>query len=180
TSCLETSASSVPMKPTGRGSRRYRLAAVLLVLLLRPAPAAADLRIGYIDSARIFQEYTVAREAQSRFDRQVQDWRDEAAEKEKSVTQLRGELRDQGPILSALKRQEKEEALQRAESDYNRFVQDVWGPQGRATQENERSTSEVVGQIRTVVEKIATDRNLNLVLDAANGFIVYADKSMDM
>jgi outer membrane protein len=149
-------------------------------LLLIPALAAADVHIGYIDSARIFQEYKVAQEAQARFDRQVQDWRDEAAEKEKLVTQLRSEVRDQAPILSGLKRQEKEESLQRAQSDYDRFIQDVWGPQGRATQENERSTGEVVGQIRTVVEKIATDRNLNLVLDSAGGFIVYADKSMDL
>ena len=149
-------------------------------LLLLPVRAAADVKIGYIDSARIFQEYKVAQEAQSRFDHQVQDWRDEAAEKEKQVNQLRSELRDQAPILSALKRQEKEEALQRAQSDYDRFIQEVWGPQGRASQENDRSTGDVVTQIRAVVEKIAVDRNLNLVLDAAGGFIVYADKSMDL
>src|SRR5205809_7968893 len=88
-SCLETSASSVRMHATAPRPRTAGVAGLALLLLLlpllRPAPAAADLRIGYIDSARIFQEYTVAREAQSRFDRQVQDWRDEAAEKEKSV-----------------------------------------------------------------------------------------------
>ena len=103
---------------------------------------AADVRIGYIDSARIFQEYKDAQEAQQRFDRQVQGWRDEAAEKEKAVKQLRDEVRDQAPILSALKRQEKEEALQRAISDYERFIQEIWGPQGRAAQENERATDE--------------------------------------
>ena len=80
-------------------------------------PAAAEIKIGYIDSAKIFQEYKSAQEAQARFDRQVQGWRDEAAEKEKLVNQLRAEVRDQGPILSAMKRQEKEEALQRAVSD---------------------------------------------------------------
>ena len=75
---------------------------------------AADLNVGYIDSARIFAEYGEAKEAQERFDRQVQGWRDEATEKEKVVAQLRAEVRDQSPILSALKRQEKDEALQRA------------------------------------------------------------------
>jgi outer membrane protein len=162
--------------------RRLRLRAGLLALLVVCwcGVARADIRIGYIDSARIFQEYKVAQEAQARFDRQVQDWRDEAAEKERSVNQLRAEVRDQGPILSALKRQEKEEGLQRAQADYERFIQEIWGPQGKATQENERSTAEVVGQIRTVVEKIATDKNMNLVLDSAGGHIVYADKNMDL
>jgi outer membrane protein len=141
---------------------------------------AADLNVGYIDSARIFVEYGEAKEAQERFDRQVQGWRDEAAEKEKVVAQLRAEVRDQAPILSALKRQEKEEALQRAVADYERFVQDIWGPRGRAAVENERATAEVVNQIRAAVEKIAGERGLVLVLDAAGGHIIYAERSLDI
>jgi outer membrane protein len=170
--------------------RRSRFGLVALVVLtvhvalmaglsIRPA-CAADTRIGYIDSARIFQEYEAAKEAQSRFDRQVTGWRDEAAEKQKAVELLRAEVRDQSPILSSLKRHEVEESLQRAISEYERFIQDVWGPQGRAVQENERATGEVVTQIRSAVEKIASDRNLDLVLDAASGYLIYANKSLDL
>lgn len=170
-----------PATETARRARRLASAlATAAVALALAVAAAADVRIGYIDSARIFQEYQQAVEAQARFDRQVQGWKDEAAEKEKVVATLRAEVRDQAPILSALKRQEKEEALQRAVSDYERFVQEIWGPQGRAAQENERATGAVVNEIRAVVEKIATDKNLNLVLDSAGGFIIYADKSMDL
>jgi Skp family chaperone for outer membrane proteins len=127
------------------------VAAGLALLALAAAPLRAETRFGYIDSGRIFIEYAAAKEAQARFDRQVQGWRDEAVEKEKLVNQLRAEVRDQSPILSSLKRQEKEEALQKAISDYERFIQDVWGPQGRAAQENERATSDVVQQIRAAV-----------------------------
>ena len=153
---------------------------VLAALVLVPGGARADIRLGYVDSARIFLEYKAAQEAQSRFDRQVQGWRDDASEKEKVVAQLRAEVRDQAPILSSAKRQEKEEALQKAISDYERFIQEIWGPQGRAAQENARATSEVVQQIRKAVEKVAGDKNLNVVLDSAGGVIIYIDKSMDM
>ena len=159
-----------------------RLSGWLLALglgLAQPS-RAAELRIGYIDSARIFQEYTVAKDAQAQFDRKVEGWRAQSAEKENLVTQLRAEVRDQGPILSTLKRQEKEEALQRAISDYERFLQQIWGPQGRAVQENEQATGEVVAQIRTVVEKIASQKGLAMVFDAAGGFILYADRSLDL
>lgn len=159
--------------------RAAGLALALLLLLAVPA-GAADVRIGYIDSARIFLEYEAAKEAQARFDRQVTGWRDEAAEKQKSVETLRAEVRDQSPILSSLKRQEKEEALQRAISEYERFIQDIWGPQGRAVQENERATGEVVAQIRSAVEKIASERALDLVLDAASGYLIYANKTLDL
>jgi outer membrane protein len=154
------------------------VAALALAVVFAP-PARAQARIGYIDSARIFQEYDAAKEAQARFDRQVTGWRDEAAEKQKVVETLRAEVRDQSPILSTLKRQEKEQALQRAVGEYEKFIQEIWGPQGRAAQENERATAEVVVQIRSAVEKIASEQNLDLVLDAASGYLIYANKSLD-
>ena len=157
------------------------LAVASLMTAILPFPSlAAETRIGFIDSAKIFREYKLAQEAQQQFDRQVQNWRNEAAEKEKVVTQLRTEVRDQAPILSALKRQEKEEALQKAIQEYESFIQDVWGPSGRAAQENERTTRQVVDQIRAVVEKIAGDKGLDIVLDAATGSIIYADRSLDL
>src|SRR5262245_21246440 len=93
--------------------RRALVGAVLAVVLSAGAAGVA-IKLGYIDSARIFQEFKDAQEAQARFDRLVQGWRDEAAEKEKAVKLLRDEVRDLSPILSSLKRQEKEEALQKA------------------------------------------------------------------
>jgi outer membrane protein len=166
-----------------RHARRvFRIGAVALAALLGGvmAAGAADLRMGYIDSARIFIEFKDAQEAQQRFDRLVTGWRDEALEKEKAVTQLRQEVRDQSPILSAMRRQEKEAALQRAISEYDAFIQDIWGPTGKASTENERATGEIVNRIRLAVEKVASQKGLELVLDAASGYLVYADKSLDL
>ena len=150
------------------------------MLAIVGAARAAELRIGYIDSARIFQEYSDAKEAQARFDRQVQGWRDEAAEKEKQVKQLRDEVRDLSPVLSSLKRQEKEDALQKAIADYESFIRSIWGPDGRAASENTRATQDVVTQIRTVVEKMAGEKGLDLVFDSAGGFIIFSNKSLDL
>lgn len=172
------------MGTSGAAGRRRRWSGILAGLALVPLTwslaSPADLRIGYIDSARIFQEYKDAQEAQARFDRQTQGWRDEALEMERQVKQLRDEVRDLSPILSALKRQEKEDALQKAIADHERFIQSIWGPQGRAAQENERTTKEVVEQIRAVVEKIAGEKSLDLVFDSAGGFLIFADKSLDL
>jgi outer membrane protein len=163
-----------------RQVRRWTGAAALLVALASPPARAAETRIGFIDSAKIFQDYKLAQEAQQQFDRQVQNWRNEATEKEKAVNQLRTEVRDQAPILSALKRQEKEEALQKAIQEYETFVQEIWGPTGRAATENERTTREIVEHIRTVVEKLAGEKGLDIVFDAAGGSILYADRSLDL
>lgn len=154
--------------------------ALAAVLAGAGGAGAADVRLGYIDSARIFTEFKDAQEAQQRFDRLVTGWRDEALEKERAVQQLRQEVRDQAPILSAMRRQEKESALQRAISEYDAFIQEIWGPTGRAASENERATGEIVQRIRLAVEKVAGQKGMELVLDAASGYLVYADKSLDL
>jgi outer membrane protein len=170
-----------PSRPSGAAPTLRLAATATIALLLAAAPArAADLRFGYIDSSRIFQEYSVAKEAQLRFDRQVQSWQEEAAEKQRAVDKLRAEVRDQSPILSSAKRQEMEEALQKAISEYETFIQEVWGPQGRAARENDTSTQEIVRQVREVVDKLANDKGLSLVLDAASGIVLFADKSFDL
>ncbi len=162
--------------------RAGRIGVVVLLATLAGAATApaADLGIGYIDSARIFTEYKDAQDAQARFDRMVTGWRDEALEKEKAVEALRKEVRDQAPILSALRRQEKEAALQRAISDYDAFIQDIWGPTGKASTENERATGEIVQKIRLAVEKVASEKGLQLVLDSASGYLVYASRDLDL
>jgi outer membrane protein len=154
--------------------------AAALLLASVSSTWAAETRIGFIDSAKIFQEYKLAQEAQQQFDRQVQNWRNEASEKQRVVDQLRAEMRDQGPILSTVKRQEKEETLQKSIQQYETFVQEIWGPTGRASQENERTTREIVEQIRSVVEKLAGEKGLDIVFDAAGGAIVYADRTLDL
>lgn len=165
---------------SARRVSRIGVLALAATLAAATAAGAADLRLGYIDSARIFVEFKEAQEAQQRFDRLVTGWRDEALEKEKAVQQLRQEVRDQSPILSAMRRQEKEAALQRAISEYDAFIQEIWGPTGRAATENERATGEIVQRIRVAVEKVASEKGLELVLDAASGYLVYADKSLDL
>jgi outer membrane protein len=169
------------VRPDSRGARAARRGfATLLLAACAVLPARADVRLGYIDSARIWVEFKDAQEAQARFDRQIQGWRDEAAEKEKSVADLRKQVRDQSPVLSALKRQELESSLQKAISDYEKFVQEVWGQDGRASQENSRATEDIVGQVRRAVEKIAGQKGLDLVLDVTGGFVIYADKTLDL
>jgi outer membrane protein len=155
------------------------LAVATVAAVPRPA-GAADPRIGFIDSAKIFQQYKLAQEAQQRFDRQVQSWRDEAAEKEKAVNALRAEVKDQAPIVSSLRRQEREQALQTSIAEYEGFIQEVWGPTGRAAKENENSTREIVEQIRAVVDQIAQQKGFDMVLDAAGGSIIYANRELDL
>jgi len=156
------------------------LLAVLACAALAGPARAQNVRIGFVDSQRIFNEYKSAQEAQDRFSREIQSWRTEADDRRRQVDELRNELKDQDPLLSEAKKLEKESTLQKAVSDYDRFVQDFWGPNGKVQRLNDEITREVIGKVRDAVELLANREGYDLVLDAADGNVIFGVKSLDL
>jgi outer membrane protein len=156
------------------------LLALLACAALAGPARAQNVRIGFVDSQRIFNEYKSAQEAQDRFSREIQSWRTEADDRRRQVDELRNELKDQDPLLSEAKKLEKESTLQKAVSDYDRFVQDFWGPNGKVQRLNDEITREVIGKVRDAVELLANREGYDLVLDAADGNVIFGVKSLDL
>jgi len=142
--------------------------------------SAADLKIGFIDSERIFAEYPGTREAQVSFNREVQDLTKTAREKKAEIDDLQRKLDAQGPMLSEAKRDEQNQALQKKIADYETFVQKNWGPQGEVSKMNERFLKPIVDRVHKIVTGIGTDEGYSLVLDAADGNIIFGDKTLDL
>jgi outer membrane protein len=170
------------MRRVAHAAARGLVACALLagtLLVARPAEAQI-LRVGYVDSQRIFETYTDALDAQSRFQREITAWKSEADDRHKQLDALRNELKDQEAILSEAKRLEKESALQKAVSDYDKFVQDFWAPGGKVERLNDEMTREVVGKIRDAVELLANREGYDLILDAADGNVIFGVKTLDL
>ena len=119
---------------------------VLCLTVSRPA-VAADLKIGFIDSERIFAEYAGTQEAQKSFNREVQELTKTA--KEKKV-------------------------------DYDAFVQKNWGPQGSVSKLNEQYLKPIVDRVHKIVSTIGSGEGYSIILDAADGNIIFGDKSLDL
>ena len=154
--------------------------AVFAVLALPGVARAQILKVGYVDSVRIFAGYTYAKEQQTRFTREIEAWRAESDDRRKAIDQARADLKEQTLALSEEKRVEQEGQVQKLLSDYDQFVQAFWGPKGRAAELNEQLTADVIQKVRDVVERVAHDDAYDLVLDAADGNVIFAVKSLDL
>jgi outer membrane protein len=154
--------------------------ALLALCLAASAASAQALRVGYIDSVRIFENYSLAKDAQERFSREIEAWRRESDQRLEAIQRRRTELKEESLLLSEEKRLEAESQMQKSLSEYEQFVQAFWGPNGRAASLNEQLTAEVIGKVREVVERIARDETYDLVLDAADGNVIFAVKSLDL
>ena len=157
------------------------LLTVILFQSVGPGTAVgADLKIGFIDSERIFMEYQGVQEAQKQFDQDIQNWKAQATEMKTDIEKLRTEIDDQRLMLSQSKLEEKETELQGKIRSYEEFVQHIWGPSGELELRNEQLTKPIIAKIRTVVDRIGVDENFTFILDAADGNIVFGDKELDL
>src|SRR5258706_10711646 len=161
-----------------KGTLVWALAALLLAA---PGVAlGADLKIGFIDSERIFSEYAGTQEAQRSFNREVQELTKTAREKKTEIDDLQRKLDSQGPMLSEAKRDEQNQGLQKKIADYDDFVQKNWGPQGAVSKLNEQFLKPIVDRVHKIVTTFGSDEGYSIILDAADGNIIFGDHNLDL
>jgi outer membrane protein len=154
--------------------------AIVGVTCLAGGAYAQDIKIGYIDSQRIFLEYKETQEAERQYKQEVDAWKAQAAVMEQEIVKIQDELRAQSLMLSEEKQREKKLDYDKKLEDYQRFMADTFGEDGRAARRNKELTQPIVDKINRILEQMAETDGYTLVFDIANANIVYANKSFDL
>jgi outer membrane protein len=163
-------------------SKRFWIACMALCALvaLPGTGRAEDVKLGYVDTAKIFEQFKAAQDAQKLFDREVDKWNKDLQDQKKEIENLRKELENQSLVLTDAKRREKEAALSRKQSDYQSQVDGIWGPHGQATAHNAALVKDVIDKVKRVLDDYARKENYTLILDSAGGQVLFALKSYDL
>jgi outer membrane protein len=152
-----------------------------LVLCGAAGPSLAQtLKVGYIDSIKIFAENKETQEAERVYRGEVQQWESQKQRYEADVARMGDELNAQSPMLSEEKKAERRLEFQRKMDEYKRFMEETFGDNGLAARRNKELTQPIVDKINKIIEVIAKEQGLTMVFDVANANIVYADKTLDI
>jgi len=163
-----------------RDRRALLWVALCAFLVAAPGVRGAELKIGYIDSDEIFKRYEKTKTVQEDFNREVSDISKSAREKKTEIDELQRKLDQQSPMLSEAKRDEQNKLLQTKIGEYEAFVQANWGPNGKISKLNEEYLRPIIDRVHNIVTVIGTDEGYSLILDAADGNVVFGDKSYDL
>lgn len=156
-------------------------ACAMACLVLTPAAVRAqEIKIAILNSERIFESFPETQEAQKTFDRDLEAWTKDASDKKREVDDLRGQLDQQSRMLSAAKIEEKQAELNKKQADYEAFVRQIWGPTGQVVQRNSALSEPIVRRMREIVERIAKEQGYTLILDTAQGNVIYANRNYDI
>jgi outer membrane protein len=158
--------------------------ALLIAAILVPASAisllAQDVKIGYIDSIKIFAEYRETQEAERLYRQEVDQWTAQKQRMEQEIVKLRDELQAQSLMLSEEKKAEKKLELDRKMAEYEQFMEETFGDDGLAARRNKELTQPIVEKINKILEDMGKEQGYTMVFDVANANIVYADKALDL
>lgn len=162
--------------------RRFVVAILTGVFLVGAgAEAAAEQKIGVVDSQRIFAEYGKAREAENVFQEEMRAWASELEQLETELVDLQQQIRAQSLLLSQEKLDELQSNLDRKRQTYEARRQEILDPQqGLAVARNEELVRPINEQVSTVVERIGAEGDYSIILDVATVNAFYVDDSIDL
>jgi outer membrane protein len=157
---------------------------ILFAAIVVPASAisllAQDVKIGYIDSIKIFAEYSETQEAERLYRLEVDQWTAQKQRMEQEIVRLRDELQAQSLMLSEEKKAEKKLELDRKMAEYEQFMAETFGDDGLAARRNKELTQPIVEKINRILEDLGKELGYTMIFDVANANVVYADKTLDL
>jgi len=155
------------------------LSAALIVLPLALGHAA-DLKIAHVDSKLIFDKYSETKKAQKEYDKQVQKWEQDVADKQKELMEMKERLEKQSLMLSDEKKKDLQADILKRETEYRQFVEKVYGKNGELLNKNEEFSGPIIQKIKKTVQDVANQEGYDLVLDRAAGAVVFWKKDNDL
>lgn len=141
---------------------------------------AADLKIGFVNSEKIFSQYEETKVAQEKFNKEVAKWEQKASKNMKEIQELKTQLEKQSLLLSDERKKELQDSLRQKIMAHEKFVQEKFGQRGEALVKNEELTKPIIGKINKIIEKIAKDENYDFILDTRAGGLVYGKDTYDL
>jgi outer membrane protein len=156
------------------------LALYLVSLLPVSVVWAQEIKFGYIDTVKIFAEFNETVEAEEIYKKEVEAWKKQAADMETELANLREEIQSQSLMLSEEKLAEKKLVFEQKLKEYQTYMADVFGEGGEAERRNRELTQPIVEKINGVIAEIAEAEGYDLILDSAQGNIIYAKKDYDI
>jgi len=146
---------------------------VLAVALLAPAAHAADYKLGFVNTERLFREAAPAKRAQQALEREFSARNAELARVEKDGRDLQAELERDNVTMPEAQRREKERRLADISRDFQRRQREIREDLNMRRNEELAKVQEMATR---VINQIAEQEKFDLILQEA----VFASGRIDI
>ena len=158
-------------------------AALALAALAGPlaAPAAAQQKLGYIDSDRVLDRMPEYRTAQGELDRLAATWQGEVDGLAREADALEAEFAAREILYTDEERGRQLEALAAKRQAHDALRRRYFGPEGELFREQQARLRPVQERLLAAVEAVAADGEYDYVFDRAGDYVfLYARPRYDL
>lgn len=145
--------------------------------MLTKASAAETVKIGVVDLLRALNESEAGKKAKADLEALIKSKQASIDEKGKKIEALKGDLEKQAALISADAKKTKEEELERLIREYQRVVADS---QAEVQKKESELTGEILKDLRNVINTVAQEEGYSLILEKAEGLVLYISKHFDI
>ncbi len=153
------------------------LTVVLLLLAGASVFAAETPKIGFVDLVRALNESDSGQKAKADLEFLIKSKQITIDEKGKAIEKGKSDLEKQASVLSSEARRTKEEELERLIREYQRLVSDS---QADVKKKEGELTGDILKDIRAIIQKIGQDEGYTIILENAEGLILFSKKEIDL
>ncbi len=141
---------------------------------------AKELKIGYIDSDKILNEFQDYQDAKRILDQEEQEYTRQAKQMELDIKNLQDEFDANALMWSEEKKLEAQMSGQNMVMRYQQFVEEIWGQSGKLFQRNLELSKPIIDNINVIIKKIGEEEDYDFIFDATAGNIVHAKPDYDL
>jgi len=149
----------------------------LLALLLTPALAAAEIKIGVVDIQKAMELSIEGKKAKSQFQKKVEKLQGELKSKQDEITALKDELERQSSVLSQTARDEKEKSYQYKLRDYQRMVKDS---QEELQREDQELSQKILKDLQGIIENFGKKEGFDIILEKTQSAVLFGSEKVDV
>ena len=149
----------------------------LLLALSAPRALHAQGKIGYVNSQNILAEAPGAKEAQTKFDAEMGQYKDEVQKMQTELEGLVKQYDQQQAMLSPSAKQQRQADIQTKQKAYQDRLAAIDQTAGKRQQE---LVQPVMDKINKIIETIRSEGNYAVIFDVASGGVVAADPGLDL
>ena len=136
--------------------------------------ALADIKIGYVDSNEIMNNFDEVRQVQADLEKEQRRLESEFNALVFGLDSLKQDYDRQRLLMSDTRRNEKENEIANKEKSVQKFQLDKFGPEGEIYRIQNELLKPVLAKIDAAIQKVGSERGYDFILDAMSGALLYA------
>jgi outer membrane protein len=160
--------------------RGFKVAALALLAAAAFGTVSAQMKLGFVNSEKIFTQFEGTKVAQEKFNKEVARWEQEASKRAKDITEMKEQLEKQSLLLSPERKKALEDSLRQKIILHEKFLQEKFGQRGEVLSKNEELTKPILEKIQKIIDKIAKDEQFDFIFDYRAGGVIFAKQSYDL